>query len=537
MNKVSNINLGGYPFTIDEEAYRILENYLLILHKHFSVSDGHQEIIGDIETRLAELLKEKMGTRSIVTTKDVEYAISVMGQPEDFGADSNNTGSSNQSFAGNKKSTTSGIHTGKKLFRDEDNKIVGGVCSGLAAFLGISDPLWVRLFFLLSFFTFGFGLLMYIVLVIIVPIAHTTSEKLEMRGEPINVDNIAKSVTDGANSLSEKISAFGQHANEKLNDPQTKQRASGVLASLVSAIGKILHGLILLIGPFAKVILAVVLGSFAVALGALLVGTFKAVPFFHFFTPGRTWLSVLGTANLFFIAAVPLIAIIAPLVRLLLKRKATANSYLYHTALWSFFTLNIISFIFIAVAFGEEFSHRTDTIQNVELKNPKTDNISLELNDTIYDMSNFQIGPLHMSDGDLISEAVRFNVEKAKDSLITVIKKVQSNGRNSTDAKSLAGAVEYKLETQANGSLRIPTSYRITRASNTRFRGQLVSVIVKLPVGKKITYNKGSFERLSYRHYNIGWDDDDRHYTNYYNDNDVVATYVMTESGELQLVK
>ena len=107
MNKVLNINLGGLPFTIDDEAYRILENYLQSLHNHFRASEGYEEIMNDIEGRLAELIKEGMGKRGIVTHQDVKNAVSVMGKPEDFGAESvdetQNTSSQGAHTEGSKK--------------------------------------------------------------------------------------------------------------------------------------------------------------------------------------------------------------------------------------------------------------------------------------------------------------------------------------------------------------------------------------------------------------------------------------------------
>ena len=104
MNKVLSINLGGLPFTIDDDAYRSLENYLQSLHNHFRKSEGYEEIMNDIEARLAELLQEGMGKRGIVMTQDVKNAVSVMGKPEDFGAQSVGETSENASNTEGSKS-------------------------------------------------------------------------------------------------------------------------------------------------------------------------------------------------------------------------------------------------------------------------------------------------------------------------------------------------------------------------------------------------------------------------------------------------
>ena len=87
MNKVLNINLGGYPFTIDEDAFEHLENYLDTIHSHFKKSEGYEEITSDIEARMAELFQEQLNGRSIVTIRTVETCIGIMGTPEEFGAE------------------------------------------------------------------------------------------------------------------------------------------------------------------------------------------------------------------------------------------------------------------------------------------------------------------------------------------------------------------------------------------------------------------------------------------------------------------
>ena len=154
MNKVFNINLGGQPLTIDEDAYRLLENYLQSLHNHFRASEGYEEIMSDIEARLGELLREGMGKRAIVMIQDVKNTVSIMGKPEEFGAEpmdetqaaaanaaGNSSASKNTegSSASEKSAKKSPIQTGKRLFRDEENSQVGGVCSGLAAYFGIEE--------------------------------------------------------------------------------------------------------------------------------------------------------------------------------------------------------------------------------------------------------------------------------------------------------------------------------------------------------------------------------------------------------------
>lgn len=210
MNKVFNINLGGYPFTIDLDAYEHLENYLETIHHHFRHSEGYEEITGDIEGRMAELFQEQLDGRPIVTLEDVKAAISVMGTPEDFGAEPIEEHTQKRTDKENRL-----FRPGKRLFRNPDDKVVGGVCSGIAAYLGIQDPLWVRLAFVLIIISGGVGIPAYLILWAIVPEADSASDRLAMRGEPVNVSNIGKIIEEGFEDFSETMSDFGKEFTTK----------------------------------------------------------------------------------------------------------------------------------------------------------------------------------------------------------------------------------------------------------------------------------------------------------------------------------
>jgi len=207
MNQVLNINLGGYPITIDTDAFEVLDHYLNTIEHHFQDSEGCDEIIADIETRLAELFIEELGKRTIVGNKDVERAIAIMGTPEDFGAEPLAADPKKRSSKSSTKSE--GLNFGKKLFRDPEDKQVAGVCSGLAAYFGMEDPLWIRLGFVLFTLSGGAGILIYIILWAITKEANSPSDRLAMRGETINVSNIGKKVEEEIERFSAKVNEWG----------------------------------------------------------------------------------------------------------------------------------------------------------------------------------------------------------------------------------------------------------------------------------------------------------------------------------------
>ena len=207
MNKIVNINLGGFPFTIDEDAYSSLRTYLETLKSHFSMSPGYEEIMYDIEARMAELFMENNSGTKIISNKDLGDTMKIMGTPEDFGAIAEEYAEPKQNANSNTSSHSSaytGKRINKRLFRDGDDKVISGVCSGIAAYFGWSDPLWVRILALVLLFTGGLSIIPYIILILIVPEAKTSADKLAMKGEPINIDTIAKTVKDEVDGIVER---------------------------------------------------------------------------------------------------------------------------------------------------------------------------------------------------------------------------------------------------------------------------------------------------------------------------------------------
>jgi phage shock protein PspC (stress-responsive transcriptional regulator) len=183
MKKTITINLSGSIFSIDEDAYELLRNYLSRIESHFSDGSERADIMADIEARIAELFSPS-GIQYVqaITIAEVKKVIETMGEPEDI-ADSADTIDEHYS------STKSG----RRIYRDIDRRILGGVCSGMAAYMAL-DVIWIRILFVILGLAFFSGILVYILLWIVIPPARTTTQKLEMKGEPVNINNIGKAV-------------------------------------------------------------------------------------------------------------------------------------------------------------------------------------------------------------------------------------------------------------------------------------------------------------------------------------------------------
>jgi phage shock protein PspC (stress-responsive transcriptional regulator) len=177
-----SINLGGYSFNIDEDAYAELKRYLRNLELHFAGEESSAEILSDIETRMAEIFKTKLTSyKQVINIADVNQVISVLGTPEDI--------SDNEGPTARDKFSSPGYH---RMFRDTDHRAIGGVCAGISAYWNIELWLVRLIFFVLAMM--GVGILIYLILYIVLPEARTTAEKIAMKGNPVNIHNIKDSV-------------------------------------------------------------------------------------------------------------------------------------------------------------------------------------------------------------------------------------------------------------------------------------------------------------------------------------------------------
>jgi phage shock protein PspC (stress-responsive transcriptional regulator) len=199
MDKTININLGGILFQIDEEAFRVLRDYLQAINNRFVNLQGGNETIEDIETRISEIFQSQRGIAGVITLDNVQKMISIIGKPEEFDA-------------GEPEPGMAAPHTkNKRMYRNPDDKIAGGVCSGIAAYLD-TDPVIFRILFILFTFFFGVGFFIYAGLWIALPVARTESQKRELYGSYNASQNTSSHTTASriANAFNEVFRAVGR---------------------------------------------------------------------------------------------------------------------------------------------------------------------------------------------------------------------------------------------------------------------------------------------------------------------------------------
>ncbi len=213
MKTTVNINLGGLPFVIDEDAYNRLEQYLKTLNTHFAQTDD-QDIVDDIEVRISELLVERMTSGHIVNLLQIEGVISTIGTVEHFGIEQEEkTTSKRKTFARRQSTSILPMKPGKRLFRDPDDSMIGGVCSGLSTYFGIQDPIFLRISVIVVAFWLGFSyaVIPYIVFWILLPAAETDEDYESLQGE-------FTTAKDYSSTISQKLKA-----RRLLKDPLYKK--------------------------------------------------------------------------------------------------------------------------------------------------------------------------------------------------------------------------------------------------------------------------------------------------------------------------
>ena len=510
MNKTVNINLGGLFFHIDEDAYQKLSRYFDAIKRSLSDANAQDEIIKDIEVRIAELISEKHSSgKQVISLKELDEIIAVMGQPEDYRLDGEAAAEPIDSTFQNRKT--------RKLYRDIDEGMIGGVAAGLGHYFGV-EKVWIRVLLVaLVFLGVGSGIIAYIALWIIIPQAITTSEKLEMRGEPVTISNIEKKVREEFEQVSERFkntdfSAAGQRVQTGA------QRVSNSLGDAFGTLVKIFVKCIgiLIILSCIPVIVALILGVFATS--TALVSEFPWSVLYEGgnFTDYPLWL----------IGVLILIAFGVPFFYLmLLGFKLLLNNFkspgkIFNFTILGFWIISIILLIAFTIAQIKEFAYegRTTNKQDIAVDLNKTLLIQFAENDDVEidprDHNDFQIYTDSTDKEYIYSEDISFEIRKSTKPTAYVQIVRRANGNSSKAARHNAEEITYNY-TFADNTLTF-NKYLITDVKN-KFRDQEVEIILYLPEGVtfKTAENVRDFDITDNDFFNLHYSSDEYLYKVY----------------------
>ena len=504
MNNITTVNLGGYPFTIDENAHQALELYLETIEAHFSDSEGCDEILDDIEARIAELFSDFLQGKSIVTLKEYDAMVKVMGKPEDFGAESieEDIEIPQTSSKKNRKGKYSHIKTGKRLFRDPDEKVIGGVCSGVAAYFGVADPLWIRLGFIALVFIGGISVLLYPILWAIVPPAKTAGDKLKMKGEPATVSNIAKTVEEELTELSHKITEISKDLGSKKKIStelflSPKRAISGLFALIGTGVLGVLGIVKAILKPIFSVSLGLMLLVLGVLWGAWIISFLSSFSFLSYIGPSSWIMSFFGRVSLFFTIGIPILGLMLWITKWFstyrIPKKWRTNMRLGWVAS---FALTIAA----GVMTGLSYVHSAEINQTASYR-MDTDVINiaeLEISKKVT-MGFLQLpGLSYHTEGGIVFGDVEYEIVKSTNDEVVVTTIIKSQGRSYEDAQSLAEKVNVTHIVEGD-KISLHRNFKINKGD--KYRAQSVHYTIHIPEGKTIKFDESSLH-LDHRGFN-----------------------------------
>ncbi|MBE7697076.1 PspC domain-containing protein [Tenacibaculum finnmarkense] len=457
MNKTININLGGFFFHIDEIAYQKLNYYLKAIAN--SLNDdpqGKNEIISDIEARISELLSEKItDVRQVINENDIEQIITIMGQPEDY---SETQDTYSDDYSSNYKAKKGSV---KKLFRDGDDKFLGGVCSGIAHYFNI-DVIWIRLAFIILVAS-GFSPLAYIILWVLLPEAKTTSEKLQMQGEAVNIDTIEKKIRDEFESLSEKLKDGASEISDKFSSAdyeKIRSQTNSKLQDFIGIIGEILRVLFKIFGKFIGILLIFIAASTILALlfGAFSIGSFEILnvdndfvqypPFFYEAMLPKWLLAI----SLFLLIGIPMMVLFILGLRILSPsvKKLNTTTVFILLGVW---LLSLFSIGFSGIEYATTHAYNGANVNKHTINYTKEQplKISVVNDDNMYyshnlsnrnNAENVMVNDIKMK----YSNDINIDVRKSETQVAYIEIKKTSEGKKRKQANDNAQAIQYNFK-------------------------------------------------------------------------------------------
>lgn len=497
MNKTVNINIGGLFFHIDEDAYQKLTRYFEAIKRSLSNSSGQDEIMKDIEMRVAELLTEKQKSdKHVINTKDVDEVIVVMGQPEDYRIDEDADDKAPEPFYPYTKS--------RKLYRDKDRGTIAGVCTGLGHYFGI-DAVWVKILFLILAFT-SFGIIAYFVLWIAMPKAITTSEKLEMTGEPVTISNIEKKVREEFDSVSNKLKNvdYDKMGNEVKNGAERVAGGIGeVLMSIFKVFAKILGTIIVVFSSLA--LLGICVASIILIFSSSMPDNYILN---HINTPIGLETPIWVQGILFLLAAgIPMFFFLLLGLKLLVTNlKSIGNIAKYSLlAIW-IIAVGILISLGINEATQIAFDGKEVKKEVINIAPTDTLQIKFKNNDFYskdrYDTTDFRLTQDENNKEIIYSNNVTIEIMPTEETLPYIQIERLTVGKSAEDARNRAEKIRYSYKIEGNQL--ILDNYLLTDAVN-KFRGQRVELFLYLPKGTlfKADENVQDYDRTNNDFFNL----------------------------------
>jgi len=472
MYKTISINISGIIFNVNEDAYEILKNYLDKLHSHFNKTDEGKEVYADIESRVAEIFSEIITTNNqVITITDVNNLIDTLGKPEDFFDEEihEEEPTYNQKYKKTKKK--------KRLYRDTKENMIAGVASGLSYYFGIERVIF-RIIFILLFAFGGSGLWIYVILWIAIPEARTRSQKLEMKGEPIDISNIEKNIKEEFENIKENIKKNNYDTTIKNFFEKIGLLITTIVTGIFKAFGKVFGFIFIL---FSVAILSIIVGSFIfdntlIQINDYGITTFSFTEVLKLFTNNSNINYLIF--SILIIITIPILSVLYTGIKLLLNIKTNNKTIpLIGFIIWIF---GVVIFTASTIDIGKNFTRGKSIETSTTLNNNK---------DIIYLVKNFVTDSINgkniiFSDDDedfLITKnsvyiSPNFRIINTNSDSITVKIKRKARGNNKNSAAQNIDNIVYNWDFK-NDTLHFDSHCFI----NNEYRGQEVKITIYKP--------------------------------------------------------
>ncbi len=497
MNKTVSINIGSLFFHIDDNAYYKLNTYLDAIKSSLS-EDSREEVMNDIEARIGEILSSRIQPdKQVINTLDIDYIISIMGQPEDYIIEDdepknnfNNYQQYNNTFS-------------KKLFRDEDEGKIGGVCAGLGHYFGI-DVIWMRIIFILALLiTNGIGFIIYIGLWIMVPKAISTAEKLQMKGEAINISNIEKKVKEGYDKVANGITEFN-NSDLKKNITNNSGKAVNAVENFAK---KTLNVITKIIGIVLFITSLLSLGSLLIFCGMLILSSAFVINEFSIPNIPFEGMSLIAFGLLILLSAgIPLLFLFFLSLKILSPSLNFLGRYTILTllALW---VISLFGWVFFGLnqAFKEANTGTFNTKKELLLNSNDTLKVVMN-NNSFYSVEtdpSFSSKLVQNENGEKIIYSNRVEVVfRETEGKSHVVVEQKSKGKSIENAVSNAKDINYNIDVNNNT---ITLDNYFTSNPKSKNKNQRVNIYVYINKSNYVDLNKIS------RNYteNIGYTQND----------------------------
>ena len=522
MEKTIIINIGNTIIHIEESAYELLKAYLNEVKQYFANHADDLEIVTDIENRIAELLTEQLEEqkKQVVDSANVNSVIAQMGKVQDF--DTVEEGEEEPVINNNYQYQ----YTEKKLYRDMDDRVVAGVCAGIAHYVN-ADPKWIRLATLLISIAGGFGLLVYAILWIIMPKAKSRIERMEMKGEPANLQGFQKNLDEELQAVKERLGEVNKHAQP-------------IFARLGNFIGEFFEWLGRFISGTGKVIFKVIAG-FIVVFGVLflitlIIGTAAFQGFWDASIYEYFPFSIINEGNrgailfgAFIVCFIPILALVLFSIRVAFNKQAINKTLSF--ALLIIWLAGVAITGYQAAKISSEFKQHAELTQTTDLKAYPVYTINIDKSKYFskedsaayhIDANNrHQIVVDDFEDGPFVSpNRIRIDINKSETGVTRLTQKYESQGKTFQSALQNAQNISYNYVVK---DAELTFSPRFQLRKGTIWRNQEVRLNLEIPVGTKLILKQDA-----YRYVNNYWTWECNDSENDHNDSSI---WIMTDDG------